>query len=383
MIGLRKRVVWTTLGALLLSASTLPAAPSEPSEGSGLPASLLPDDTTVVVTFNFKQLRASRTFEKYGAKTVQDCLKLLAELYIPEWGIDPLETYGRGEINAGLLAAAYFPKSLEGWGLDSIKDIDTLTWALSCEVTAAFDSATRRYNFDYKTKTLVIITGTFDVAKTHAPDDAKVVNTKDPSGSTCKIYQIAKLDPFIIGTTFVGIDKTAVLISENKELVADALAKVAGKKSTQLREKKLQPLLDQADTKQTVCFVILPSGLARIRKATGFPVSDEFEKIENITGGIRASETIKIEFVVIAKDAEGAKEIAKNISEGIDGMQQMFSLYAAQFKSLAPAFDVVKRFESEVKDKTVTIRNDVSAEQLDKVIQGFKDLIEQRQKGTK
>ncbi|HEY1861666.1 MAG TPA: hypothetical protein VGG61_15000, partial [Gemmataceae bacterium] len=178
------------LGAAL---AVLAFAAPAPTRAGDL-ETLLPNDTEAVMLINFKQLLAAPLLTKDGAVDIlKDALKKNddAQKIMTELGIDPL------------------------------KDIESLISAQS-----GTDAE----------KGLMILKGNFDVAKFRAKAEAVAKENKDHlkiqkvtfDGADYTVYEVSKLDELIqlppelaplagdtkdAKTAFVGVDKTALLMS--------------------------------------------------------------------------------------------------------------------------------------------------------------------------
>jgi hypothetical protein len=346
----RTYVAWTVmlgvaLAAMMLAPARATAAKPLPIETAPETANLerlLPDETEAVVVVNFKQLFNSPLLKKGGAlESLRDLLKKNDDAQ----------------------------KAIADLGLDPFTDIDAMISAQSSEG---------------QDKGLIAVTGKFDVAKFETKADAVAKEKKDAvkihsvaSGKDeYKVYEVADLDQLIKlpaelapfgpdgSAVFVGVDKSAIVMSSSKEYVAEALAKAAGKKKTELKSKEIQKLLAKVDAKQTLSLVVLASVLTKGPLGEEPQAKDVLDKIENITGGITVSDGIKTQIVVATKDAEAAKTVHKKVGEGLDEAQQLVGALADLRKELAPLLEVVKGVKVGTKDKAVTIDSDISGEVL-------------------
>ncbi len=348
---LRTFITWSVALGVALSAMTL-WSPSRAAAAKPLPEEtkpdtanlerLLPNESEAVVVINFKQLLSSPLLKKGGAlEALKDLLK---------------------KDDAA-------QKAMADLGLDPFTDIDAL---ISAQCGEGQDNR------------LVVVTGKFDVAKFEAKADAVAKDKKDTikmhsvaSGKDeYKVYEVSNLDQLVKlpaefapfapdgSAVFVGVDKSALIMSSSMDFVAEALAKAAGKKKTELKSKELQKLLAKVDGKQTLSLVMLASVLTKGPFGEEPQAKEILEKLENITGGITVSDGIKTQLVLAAKDAEAAKAVNKKVGEGLDEAQQLVGALADLRKDLAPLLEVVKGIKVSSKDKAVTIDSDISGEAL-------------------
>jgi hypothetical protein len=339
MFSLRKPWMAVLGVALAVLAFTTPA----PAVAGDL-ETLLPNDTEAVVLFNFKQLLAAPLLTKGGAVDIlKDALKQNddAQKIMTELGIDPL------------------------------KDIESL---ISSQSGPEAD------------KGLIILKGTFDVAKFRAKAEAVAKENKDHlklqkvtfDGADYTVYEVSKLDELIkllppqfaplagdekdAQTMFVGVDKTALLMSPSKDYVAEGLAKAAGKKKTEIKSKEMQALLAKVDPKQTVSMAILAGTLTKGKLGEEPEAKAMLAKLENVTGGITVAEGIKTQIVLATKTGDDAKDLGKKLDDGLDQAQQVVGTLAGINKELAPLLGIVKGVKSTASGKTVTIDSDISGD---------------------
>jgi hypothetical protein len=362
---LRTFITWSVSLSVALSAMTLwspsrAAAAKPPSEETKPETAnlerLLPNDTEAVVVINFKQLLSSPLLKKGGA------LEALKDLLQKD---DATQ------------------KAMADLGLDPFTDIDSM---ISAQCGEGQD------------KGLVVVTGKFDVAKFEAKANAVAKDKKDTikthsvaSGKDeYRVYEVSNLDQLIKlpaefallapdgSAVFVGVDKSALIMSSSKDYVAEALAKAAGKNKTELRNKELQKLLAKVDAKQTLSLVMLASVLTKGPLGEEPQAKEVLEKLENITGGITVSDGIKTQLVLAAKDADAAKAVNKKVGEGLDEAQQLVGALADLRKDLAPLLEVVKGIKVGSKEKAVTIDSEISGEVLQALAKSLSTVLKRK-----
>lgn len=303
---------------LLLVVVGVVAAPGRAAESD----KLLPSDANFVVTINIKQLLDSALFKKLDDKfNIKDALKKNAEA----------------------------KQAIETIGLDPLKDIDRIVASGS---GAKQDEA------------LILVLGKFDKTKLEAAaskaaqDDKNGLKILKEGGYT--VYEMTnKKDGQIVYGAIV--DGSTIAASPKKDYLVDALDKAAGKKKAALK-KDLADLLAKADAKQSVSVVALAQGL-------GGPQAAELaDKVKNIVGGINVTDDIKMSFNLTAKDENGAKEVAKQMDEGLGQVKAFAGIMAAQNKQLAPLIDVLGTLKVEAKGTNVNLKGEVSKDIIDKLI---------------
>jgi hypothetical protein len=129
----------------------------------------------------------------------------------------------------------------------------------------------------------------------------------------------------------------------------------------------MQALLEKMDEKQSLSIAGLGAALA---KSGNLPdqAKEALDKLDAIGGGVTVADDIKLEIVLSAKTPEGAKEIDKTISDGLNQALGLVALFAGQKKELAPAIDILKTIRCSSKGKLVIIKAQVAADILDKAL---------------
>jgi hypothetical protein len=310
---------------------------------------LLPNDTEAVIVFNVQQLLGAPLLTKAGAvDTIKEALK--------------------SNENA--------KKITEELGIDPLKDIESL---VSTQSSADPE------------KGLMILNGKFDVAKFRAKAEAIAKDNKDRltihkvklDDAEYSVYEVNKLDELIqlppqvemvagdvksIKKAFVGIDKSAIVMSPDKEYVAEALAKAAGKKKTEIKSKEMQAILAKVDPKQTISLAVLAGSLAKGKLGEGKDAKAFLAKLNNITGGITVADGINTKIVLAAKSDGDASAINKQIEEGLDTARGLVGVLTAQDTKLAPLADLVKGVKSTASEKTVAIASDISGDAIRELV---------------
>src|SRR5262249_6096895 len=319
-----QRRVWLPALAAVLGVA-LAAAPARAAEVD----KYLPDDTQEVVMVNVKQLLDSGLFKKYGLEPAQQALK------------------DNGDI----------ADILKDLGFDPFKDLDRVV------VGSA--------GGDDPEKVLVIAHGHFDLdkfkakgedaAKTH-PHHLKI--HKPDKGPL--IYEV-KL-PQSDTPAFVALaDKNTMLVSPGKDYVIDALKKIDAPKPT-VKNKEIQTLIERMDGKQTVSMAVLGNALTKGGDLNNFIPKETLESIDAVGGGLTVGDDVKLEVVVTAKSADAAKDIREGVNDKLKQAEAALALLATQQKELEPVLEIVKSMKTTAKDKTVSLKGEVSAELIEKII---------------
>jgi hypothetical protein len=296
----------------------------------------LPDDTEVVMTVHVKQLTESALFKKYGADPIQGFLKDSDDV----------------------------ADALKDLGFDPLKDVDRIVIASP--------------SGDDNDKGLIIIHGHFDLEKFKAKgEDAARTNGehlkihKRESGPV--IYEVSHEK--LPSNLFVAlVDKNTMLASFGKDYVVDALKK-SGNKETTLKNKDLKTQLAHTDAKQSLSIAMTGNAAAKSGELANVIPKDVLENLDAVGGGITVGEDIQVSLVVTAKTDEAAKAVSDKVSDGLnDALLALGAIVKVQ-KDFAPALDIVKSIKTTAKDKTVTVKGEVTAEQLEKLAQALQGII--------
>jgi hypothetical protein len=289
----------------------------------------LPDDSEIVVSLNFRQILDSPLVKKFGLEQAQEALRSTEE------------------------ASAI----LKDLGFDPFTDLD--------RVIVAGPGGTEQ------DRGLIIVHGRYaldkftrkgEEAARDYPDNLKIHKVK--AGGERLVYEVALPDGMSL---FVALaDKTTLLASPGKDYVVDALKKSAVKGKPTLKNRDFQALLERMDDKQSLSLAAVGSALAK-----GIPerkVQTELEKIEALGGGITISDDVKVQVVLSAKNADAARELNDTITQGLNQALGALALIAGANKELAPLLEVVKTIKSSAKDKTVTLKGEISADLIEKAL---------------
>jgi hypothetical protein len=326
-LATQPRRVWVHGLALLLAATAAPVRGAEVDR-------FLPADTEMVFTLNVKQVLDSALVKKYGLEHAKEALKSLDEV---------------NDI-------------LKDLGFDPFTDLERVIVALP---TA-----------DEPDKGLVIVHGRYDLAKFEAKgkqaakdhaDALKIHKVPDGLGGQHLVYEVAipeKADTPL----FVALaGKTTLLASPGKDYVVDALKKTNLKDKPALKNKDFQALLERMDNRQSFSLAAVGTAFTKGNQGnTPAEVKRFFEQTDAIGGGITVGEDIKLEVVISAKTAQAAKDLNKTITDGLNFGKAILAAAAINQPEIAPVVEIVNSLKATAKDKTVTLKAQVSAEALEK-----------------
>ena len=322
--------VWTRVLGLSL-AVILMAGPARAADID----KYLPADTEVLVTINVRQILGSALVKKIGLDHLREAMKSQEEVstIFKELGLDPL------------------------------KDID--------KILAAGPASGEQ------DKGLFIVHGRFDLAKFKAraekaakdnKDVFKIVKIKDGQGGEYTVYQFPMPNPqgpdVTLFASFAG--KTTLLAAASKDYLIDAL-KVKDATKVALKSKGFQELLTKINDQQSLSMATVGDALTKGPLAD-LPVKDVLAKITAIAGGVTLTDSIKMEFSASTKEAADAKMLKEKLSDGINTGLALLALAAMNQKELAPVLEFIKSVKATSRDKVLTIKGEVSAETLNKLL---------------
>jgi hypothetical protein len=319
--------LWKGLSAAVLLAVAIPAPAAEVDK-------YLPSDTEFVLTVNVKSFLDSAIVKKQVLDRLRGLLKDNEEVQ----------------------------KVFTSLGLDPFKDLDRVTVA----APASGDND----------RGLFILHGRFDAAKFRAKaeeaakehgDRFKILKVSDGASGKYTLYQFTlpeQQQPLFAAL----IDKGPLVLSPGKDYVISALNKGAGRELAELKSKAMQSLLEKADPKQAVMIVALGPAVAKILPDDASTVRDLFNKVEAVTGGITVADTIKLEVAFTARDAATAKDVKQAITDNVNQTLAVLALAADSQKQLAPLVDVLKKIQTSASDRVVTLKAELGADVLEKLI---------------
>ncbi len=289
---------------------------------------LLPDDTEVVVTVNARQILDSALVKKYGLEPIKDAIKNNQEL----------------------------SQTFESLGLDPLKDIDVLISASPSGVDPD--------------KGLQIVHGKFDVKKFKdkgaevAKDHADIVKiTKAGSHTVYEVTLPNQPRPFYVGV----VNNSTIVLSPVKDYVADAFDRASGQKRGTIK-KEVGNLIAKADTNQSLWVVALGSGLAKGPLASEQQAKMLIGKIDTVTGGVKVSEDVKLDFLIHAKNAQDAKDLSEKLEQGIMQAKGVLGFLAAQNKQAGAVLSMVETMKVKPEGKEVSIKAEATKDVIEKAL---------------
>jgi len=289
----------------------------------------LPDDTQFVVTVNVKELLATPAVKQNALPQLKALLQ------------------ANGDVS----------DTLKDLGFDPLADLDS--------VQAAGPGGGE------PDKVLVIVHGRFDLDKFRKAaaaaekdhgDVFTIHKVNDGKGGQFQLYEVNL--PEQNTPIFVSLpNNKTVLVSLGKDFVVDALRKEFRNEKPALKDSDFQTLLERQDPKHHVSFAAGGTALANANLPAD--VAAALRNLDGLGGGVTVGDDIKLEVVGLAKNAQGARELGKTVNDGVTQGVLLLGLAAMANPDLQPLLDVVKSVRCSVRDKTVTVKAEVSKEVLE------------------
>jgi len=307
MRRLRRSVLVIGAAMLLAGVSAVRAADVE---------KYLPDGTVLVMTVNVKQILDSPIVKNHLLGKLQAVLKQNAS-------------------------------TLNALGLDPLKDI------------TRFTAASTGTNTD--SKGLLILSGNFDpakieaVAQKKAKQHAEELKMTEDNGHKVFEVQLPQSDkPLLVCV----LDKSTIVASVDKDSLEEAFART-GDKQAKLN-KDVEELLKGVDTEQSLWVAMLGEALSKNERIPDEKIKKNLENIETISAGLTVSNDIKLLINVFAKNADGAKEVAKALTELVNNAKGFAAMMANDKKELTPLVGVVDSIKVETEGKKVIVKSEVT-----------------------
>jgi hypothetical protein len=300
----------------------LTAAPARSAEVD----KLLPDDTQYVMTLNVRQLLDAPLTKKYGLAKIEALLKDDDEVQ----------------------------EVLKSLGLDPLKEISQVT-------------VVGRYMEDVG-KAFFIVHGKFDVAKFQAKANEVAENLGDVlkihAAGDFKIYEVNF--PGQPRGIFVSVlNPSTIVASPQKDYVTQAVDKESGKKKGEI-SKDLLALVDKLDGKKSLCIGALRGSLDKTSFAQDEVFKPMLDKIKTLAVEVTASDHFEAELAVAAQSGDSAKELNKEIEEGLKQAKGIVSLLAGNEKRLQVLLELLEASKVTTQEGSVLIKGQVSAAVIDK-----------------
>lgn len=284
----------------------------------------LPSDTEFLLTVNVRQILDSELVKKY----VLDLAK-------------------------AALMDGETQKVLETLGFDPLKDIHSVAIASP--------------GGDERDKGLVIVHGKFNTVKFKAQAKG-VEQLKVVKSGKYEFYEVSGLPGSGDVPAFVALlDAKTIVVSPSKRYVVDALDVQAGAKESEPKD-SLQELVEDVDDDQSVWVVALGTSLSKSALAKDEKAKELFDKCDSFSAGFTLADDVKFQVNIDAKDAASARDLNKQVNEGIDQAKTLLTILAAQKPEIAPVGDVLNALKVKVKDSSLSVNGLIPADLIEKAV---------------
>jgi hypothetical protein len=329
--------------ALALAGGVLPARAADLD-------TLLPDDTTFVVSVNVKQVLESPLFTKHHQKQVEELLKKdVVQNILKDTGFDPL------------------------------KDLDRVMFVM-CQ-SSFQEEGTREVPKDKAGSAgegpVILIQGRFDAAKIQA----RVKQAAKDFPDHLKVHGIGKANVAEITGPFdklfaAVVDDHTIAATPRRDQMEDLLEKANGTRTTEYKNPEMAKLLKAWDPKQTIqvaatADMILDSstsirndGMKRVIMVSHHRLRDH--GIESLLGGGTVTDSIQAKATLGTKDPETAKKLQEKMDQGLSQIkaegEQALAKQPSDKERITAAVDVLKTVQIKAEDKAVTVEGRASGE---------------------
>lgn len=318
--------------ACVVALVTATAAPA-------LEPKFLPPNAEAVITLNLKQIKESELVKKY-----EDSFKKLRE---------------KAEKDAG----AGVKEVLDKTGFDVFRDLDsvTVTGDGSLNADSLFVALEGKFNPE---KIIDAIKG--------AANDQGITVKVTKNGQVNLIEISPPGDEKIIYAALVN--DSLLVASTMKESVNGTVARVTGNKAGAVG-KTMKKLLETTSSKQSLSFVLTTTGAGRIAdnvplpKKEGVDPAGFLDNFEGFTASITAGKGITVNAVGLAKDDDIAKKMAGFGNLAMITLRAFVVQKAQEDPNLQTAVDVAKTFKVTAQGSEVTLRGEISAEAIERLIE--------------
>ena len=304
------------LALVVLLPRVAAAAPPDP---------FLPDDTQAVASVQLRELRQAPAVKKYLGPDLEKWL-------------------GRGP--AGSVAGL-----LRGLKVEPLQDIDRLTVAVTPD------------------RFLLIARGRFDPAAVGSA--AEKLARKEPDvlrihgDGARSLYEYREPNGAVPAVFLRFLDGETAVASTSRDLVQQAAARKQPKISPEL-----QVLLDRVDSKATVWLAgrVAPDWKKRLE------VPPEYQRLadslQSFHGAVTVGDDVRADFALQTNDPKAAVEIRK-VAEGVKAL--LILAAANQNAKNGPVWaDLLSALKVASADRAVTLRGQMTADQLDRSTQDSK-----------
>jgi hypothetical protein len=301
---------------------------------------LLPKDTEVVFTVNFKQILESEL-----VNSQKESLEQVKAMF-----------------KQGVPGAEDATKYLKKAGLDPFKDLHSITVAMpaSKDPEAGF----------------IIVTGTFNTEKIQAAAEEAIKTEGDAikitRAGTQVVYEVSPPGEKKLFVTFVG--GRSLLASSTKDGLADAMARAAGNKQSEIK-KELKTLLEGTSDQQSLSLVATGNAITKLMEDAPIPNGQQFgpllQQITGMTGSVTIKKDIHFELGIGAGDEENAKKMAQGANFGLFAAKALVQQKVKEDEKLEPVNEIMNTLKVTSQGSNVVLRGEVTMKVIMKLKENF------------
>jgi hypothetical protein len=294
-----------------------------------------PDDTELAVVVNLKQIFSSEMI-----KAQPDAVGELKEVLGQFAGINSVQKY------------------LKEAGHDAFRDLRSITYVYT-------GSKNPQVSF-------IILNGDFNTAKLNDSAKADGATVRAKKSATETVYEIA---PHGEKRVFAAlINATTLIAATTEEALADALARAAGTKKSDLK-KEMRKLLEATGDRQSVAFVSSGAALARVAEGIPIPNSESttafLQTLDALAGGITLAKGIQFQLTFNAENDETAKKLTESANGALRILLTLVRQTAEKDEKMLPLVDVVKALRFINKGTEIFFQGELSLNTVEKLMQNF------------
>jgi hypothetical protein len=307
---------------------------------------LLPNDSELIVTINLQQILKSDVAKvKVLGTTLSEAAKAKIGEILEEKGLE---------------------KWLKKADFDLFRDLSSMTIAIPSGRPPE--------------EGFIVLEGKFDADKI----EGAALEASKEAGGGLKLVQIAGVKAFEVSpkdekTMYVGIlNKKTMIACASKKDFEEAVARLDGRKSPNLKSEVVKELLGTVSNKQTISIVATSEVLGKLSENNpnaGNPQAkvalDGLKKIDGFSVAITIQKDIDFQVGVNAKDDKTAKEFANISNVGLGIAKAKLTEQAKDNAQLTPVLDVINTIRATTQGSNLLIRGQVSFETLEKLLQNL------------
>lgn len=291
---------------------------------------LLPDDSSVVVTIDVRQILDSALVKKHGLAPAEKALKNNADL----------------------------EKILSAAGFDPLKHLTTVTLALESDLAA--------------NKGLVILRGKFDSARiaARAEEMAKKedrLKVETVAGQTVYVMKGGPDGPGYLAV----LDNDTAIATSDKNSLQEALEKQAGKRKPTLK-KEFKQQIEGIEVGRSVWVVASGAALRKNPFAADDKVKEVLERIDFVMVTVSISDGVTVKSTVTATNDDAAKALQKDIQGGLESAKGVIAVVSDNRPELAPVGELLDTLRLKAEGTSLRLQLEASAELIQKMVKARK-----------